>query len=313
MGYSYKHFAFDMKIGYPCINTSLPGTCSSTFRLASFTGERLVQTVSNNLANLQQILEYNVTHDLRFFRMSSGLVPFASHAVNTFPWQEHFQSSFTRLGQYIKAHELRISMHPDQFVVLNSPSPQIVDNSIRELSYQCSVMDLMGLDATAKLQIHGGGVYGDKEAAISRFIQTYVGLPDKVRARLVIENDDRLYSLQDCLRIHEETGIPILFDNFHHECLNNGEPMAEALQLAARTWQPQDGVMMMDYSSQAPGERKGKHTQSIVLELFREFLSHLNGLDADIMLEIKDKEASALQAVLLLKELGYLQTLDIRR
>jgi UV DNA damage endonuclease len=293
-----------MKIGYPCINTSLPGTCSATFRLASFTGERLIQTVTNNLANLRQILEYNVSHELRFFRMGSGLVPFASHPVNTLPWQAHFQHSWQQIGHYIKAHDLRISMHPDQFVVLNSPSPRIVENSIRELAYQASIMDLMGLDASAKLQIHGGGVYGDKPAARRRFIQTYTLLPENIRARLVIENDDRLYSLQDCLAIHEETGIPILFDNFHHECLNTGEPMAEALQLAARTWQPQDGVMMMDYSSQAPGERKGKHAQSIRLELFREFLSHLNGLDVDIMLEIKDKEASARQAVLLLKELG---------
>jgi UV DNA damage endonuclease len=295
-----------MKIGYPCINTSLPGTCSATFRLASFSAERLVQTVQNNLANLQQILAYNVVHDLRFFRMSSGLVPFASHPVNTFPWQEHFRDTWQQIGAYIKAHDFRISMHPDQFVVLNSPNPQIVENSIRELAYQCSVMDLMGLDATAKLQIHGGGVYGDKPAAIRRFIDTYATLPENIRARLVVENDDRSYSLQDCLVIHEETGIPILFDNFHHECLHNGEPMAEALQLAARTWQPHDGVMMMDYSSQAPGERKGKHTASITLELFREFLGHLQGLDVDIMLEIKDKEASALQAVLLLKELRYI-------
>jgi UV DNA damage endonuclease len=300
-----------MKIGYPCINESLPGTCSSTFRLASFSGDKLLHSVTRNLTCLQQILEYNVAHDLRFFRMSSGLVPFASHPVNTFPWQEHFREAWQQLGQYIKAHDLRISMHPDQFVVLNSPTPQIVDNSVQELAYQCTVMDLMGLDATAKLQIHGGGVYGDKPAAIRRFIQTYAGLPENIRARLVIENDDRLYSLQDCLEIHEATGIPILFDNFHHECLNNGEPMAQALQLAARTWQPKDGIMMMDYSSQAPGERKGKHTQSITLELFREFLGHLNGLDVDIMLEIKDKEASALQAVLLLKELGFVKKYEL--
>jgi UV DNA damage endonuclease len=300
-----------MKIGYPCINESLPGTCSSTFRLASFSGDKLLHSVTRNLTCLQQILEYNVAHDLRFFRMSSGLVPFASHPVNTFPWQEHFREAWQQLGQYIKAHDLRISMHPDQFVVLNSPTPQIVDNSVQELAYQCTVMDLMGLDATAKLQIHGGGVYGDKPAAIRRFIQTYAGLPENIRARLVIENDDRLYSLQDCLEIHEATGIPILFDNFHHECLNNGEPMAQALQLAARTWQPKDGIMMMDYSSQAPGERKGKHTQSITLELFREFLDHLNGLDVDIMLEIKDKEASALQAVLLLKELGFVKKYEL--
>ena len=299
-----------MKIGYPCINTSLPGTCSATFRLASYSEEKLVQTTANNLANLQQILEYNVAHDLRFFRMSSGLVPFASHPVNTYPWQDHFRDRLLEIGHYIRAHDLRISMHPDQFVVLNSPSPHIVQNSIRELAYQGSIMDLMGLDATAKLQIHGGGVYGDKPAAIRRFIDTYALLPDPVRARLVIENDDRLYSLQDCLIIHQETGIPVLFDNFHHECLNQGEPMADALQLAARTWQPHDGVMMLDYSAQAPGERKGKHAPSIILELFREFLSQLNGLDMDIMLEIKDKEASALQAVMLLRELGYIKIKD---
>ncbi|MGV3504560.1 MAG: UV DNA damage repair endonuclease UvsE [Adhaeribacter sp.] len=297
-----------MKIGYPCVNESLPGTCSSTFRLASYSEEKLLDSAGRNLAHLQRILEYNVHHDLRFFRMSSGLVPFASHPVNTFPWQQHFQPTFQQLGRYIKSHGLRISMHPDQFVVLNSPDPRIVQNSIRELAYQCAILDLMELDATAKLQIHGGGVYGDKAAALARFIHTYAGLPDNIRARLVVENDDRLYSLQDCLLLHQETGIPVLFDNFHHECLNQGEPMDQALQLAARTWQAADGVMMMDYSSQAPGERKGKHTQTITLDLFREFLGYLNGLDVDIMLEIKDKQASALQAVALLKELGYMDS-----
>jgi UV DNA damage endonuclease len=197
-------------------------------------------------------------------------------------------------------------MHPDQFVVLNSPKPEIVENSIRELAYQCAVMDTMQLDSTAKLQIHGGGVYGDKPAAIQRFIETYALLPENIKARLVIENDDRLYSLQDCLYIHSQTGIPILFDNFHHECLNNGEPMQDALQLAAQTWKQKDGVPMMDYSSQAIGERKGKHTDAIVEELFAGFLTNLNGQDMDIMLEIKNKEASALKAIAIAKEMGLL-------
>ena len=166
-------------------------------------------------------------------------------------------------------------------------------------------MDLMGLDKSAKLQIHAGGVYGDKPNAIQRFARCVQVLPDNIRARLVIENDDRSYSLQDCLEIHELTGIPILFDNFHHECLNNGESMTEALRLAAQTWQPEDGILMMDYSSQSPGERKGKHITHIQLDLFREFLTQLQGLDVDIMLEIKDKEASAIPALALLQELGY--------
>ena len=197
-------------------------------------------------------------------------------------------------------------MHPDQFVVLNSPKPEIVESSIRELSYQCAVMDSMLLDKTAKLQIHGGGVYGDKPAALERFIVTYALLPENVKARLVVENDDRLYSLQDCLYLHEKTDIPILFDNFHHECLNNGEPMTEAVKLAAASWKPEDGVPMMDYSSQAVGERKGKHTDAIVEELFRDFLNQLNGQDMDMMLEIKNKEVSALKAVQIAQGMGLL-------
>ncbi|MEJ8756323.1 UV DNA damage repair endonuclease UvsE [Pontibacter sp. H259] len=297
-----------MKIGYPCINQSLDCTSSRTFRLASYSEERLIETVAMNLACLQRILEYNVKHGLLFLRMTSGLVPFASHEINQYNWQEHFKAEFQQLGKYIKANHMRISMHPDQFVVLNSPNPNTVKNSIAELVYQGSIMDLMELDTTAKLQIHGGGAYGDKGSAIDRFAEVYhTMLPDAVKARLCVENDDRTYTLLDCLRLHELTGIPIIFDNLHHECVNNGEPMREAVEIAASTWEPdRDGILMMDYSAQAPAERKGKHVQSISEQLFHDFLAETEGLDMDIMLEIKDKEASALKALEVAKALDRL-------
>ena len=295
-----------MKIGYPCINQTLDCSSSRTFRLASYSEERLIETVEQNLACLRRILEYNVQHGLYFFRLTSGLVPFASHEVNKYNWQEHFKMTFRRLGSYIQNNNLRISMHPDQFVVLNSPNEQTVKNSIAELVYQGTVLDLMGFDTTAKLQIHGGGAYGDKPSAIQRFAEVYhTMLPKAVKARLCVENDDRTYSLQDCLQLHELTGMPIIFDNFHHECVNNGEPMREAVEMAASTWQPErDGILMMDYSSQAPNERRGKHVQSIQEQLFHDFLAETEGLDMDIMLEIKDKEESALKAVELARSLG---------
>src|SRR5690606_7213751 len=124
--------------------------------------ERLIETVEQNLACLRRILEYNVQHGLFFFSLTSDLVPFASHEVNQYNWQEHFKMTFRKLGSYIQNNNMRISMHPDQFVVLNSPNEQTVKNSIAELVYQGSVLDLMGLDTTARLQIHGGGAYGDK-------------------------------------------------------------------------------------------------------------------------------------------------------
>ena len=294
-----------MKIGYPCVNEAMDCSAANTFRLASYSEERLVAAVTANLVCLRRMLEWNVAQGLLFFRMGSGIVPFGSHEINTFSWQAHFAAEFGEIGDYIKANNLRVSFHPDQFVVLNSPSPDIVQRSIQELVYQGSMLDLMGLDGTAKLQIHVGGLYGERELAISRFAAVHAALPEAVKARVVVENDDRLFPLRDCLHLHELTGVPILFDNFHHECLNHGEPMAEALRLAAATWHPtRDGVPMMDYSSQALGERKGKHTDDLVDDLFRDFLANLHGLDMDLMLEIKNKEASALRAVAILRELG---------
>ncbi len=294
-----------MKIGYPCVNEAMDCSSGNTFRLASYSDERVVAAVAANLACLRRMLEWNVAQGLLFFRIGSSIVPFGSHSVNTFPWRSHFAAEFRAIGDYIKTQRLRVSFHPDQFVVLNSPSPDIVRRSIEELEYQGAMLDLMGLDSTAKLQIHVGGLYGDRELAISRFAQVYATLPAALRARLVVENDDRLFSLRDCLQLHQLTGVPILFDNFHHECLNHGEPMPEALRLAATTWHPtRDGVPMMDYSSQALGERKGKHTTDLVDEQFAAFLDNLQGLDFDIMLEIKNKEASALRAVDILRERG---------
>lgn len=292
-----------MKIGYPCINTSLGCCANRTFRLSSYSSARLVSTVHTNLDALKQILEYNVKMGLLFFRISSCLVPFASHSIIDFDWVKFFAPKFTALGEYIKKHDLRISMHPDQFVVINSPDPVIVQNSIRELEYHATVLDSLGLDTSAKMQIHGGGVYGNKEEALKRFINTYHTLSEKVKRRLVLENDERSYSLKECLFLHSQTGIPLLFDTLHHECLNNGEPLKEALSSALATWGERDGSGMIDYSSQAAGSRTGKHVQTIKEEHFRAFLEATREFDFDIMLEIKDKELSALKALSIARDL----------
>ncbi|HYY50107.1 MAG TPA: UV DNA damage repair endonuclease UvsE [Nitrososphaeraceae archaeon] len=301
-----------MRIGYPCINNSIPRSAPSTFRLASYSESKLVQTVKNNLIHLNEILKYNVKNDLLFFRISSDLIPFASHPICKFAWYKSFQSELIKIGDYIKKYNMRISMHPDQFVILNSPSEKIVQNSINELRYHCMLLDVMHLDETAKVQIHIGGVYGNKIEAIDRFIKTYNLVDHSIKKRLIIENDDHLYSLRDCLYIHEQTGIPILFDSFHHECYNNGESLKSTLEAAMATWDRiRDGLPMVDYSSQDMGNgtdydndknrRKGRHAQAIDLTSFEKFLNETAGLDFDIMLEIKDKEKSALKALYTLK------------
>ena len=196
---------------------------------------------------------------------------------------------------------MRVSMHPDQFTLINSPNETVLTQSRSELTYHALLLDSMKLGYDAKIQIHIGGVYGDKKAAISRFIKNYKRLPPAVKNRLVIENDDRLFSLKDCLDIHHATGIPVLLDIFHHQCLNNGETLQEAFSLTVPTWQEKDGIPIVDYSLQQEGARKGKHRESINNSDFKSFLNAARGFSFDLMLEIKDKEKSVLIALDIMK------------
>jgi UV DNA damage endonuclease len=285
-----------MKIGYPCLNRSIGCTPGRTFRLASYSAERLAETVRWNLDCLERILEFNAANGLRFFRITSDLVPFASHPVCSFPWPEEFAARFSALGGFMRRHGMRISMHPDQFTLINSPDEGIFRRSVAELDYHARVLDLLGLDGTARIQIHAGGIYNDKAASLDRFCTRFERLAERVGRRLVVENDDRLYSIADCLAISRRTGIPVLFDSFHHRLNGHGESAAAALALAAATWKKADGLPMVDYSSQKKGGRAGSHAESIDLKHFARFIVAGAGIDFDIMLEIKDKEKSALRA-----------------
>jgi len=286
-----------LKIGYPCINRSIECKSSRTFRLKSYSEERLIETIKNNLDCLVKIFKFNIKHNVLFFRITSDLIPFASHPICNFNWPNHFRRKFKEIGRLIKTHDIRISMHPDQFVLINSIDDEVFKNSLRELIYHEQVLDLMELDASAKIQIHIGGVYGDKEKSIKRFIERFWKLDEFIKKRLVIENDDRYYNLKDCLQINSQTGVPILFDNFHHELNNSGETISEAFKLFTTTWKEKDGIPMVDYSSQQKGKQKGKHVDSLNLEHFKNFLEKTKSFDFDIMLEIKDKEKSALKAI----------------
>lgn len=253
-------------------------------------------TVADNLDCLKQTLEWNLKHQIHFFRITSDLIPFASHPVNQLDWSTIFGDQLTTIGEYVQKQTMRMTMHPDQFTLINSIDEEIFQRSVAELDYHATLLDALGLDASHKIQIHVGGVYGDKSASLERFEARYRQLPNTIQRRLVIENDERSYSLQDCLWLHQQVGVPIVFDVFHHSILNNDEPLSDAVSLAASTWQEQDGSIILDYSSQNPDKRSGSHAEAIDLTHFQDFIQQLPPIPVDIMLEIKDKQASLLAA-----------------
>lgn len=286
-----------MKIGYPCINRTIGCKGDQTFRLKSYTEARLIDTVTKNLDCLLEILTFNVNHRLLFFRITSDLVPFASHPICQLDWLRYFKERLALIGAFVTSQDIRISMHPGQYTVLNSKDEGILARSIKELQYHASVLNALHLDTSAKIQIHIGGVYGDKDRSIERFIERYHDLDEALKRRLAIENDDRSYTVSDCMRIHEKTGVPILFDAFHHELNDSGLSIADALATITTTWEESDGIPMIDYSYHHSGGLRVSHAESIDTSHFQRFLTTTQPYDVDIMLEIKDKEKSALKAV----------------
>lgn len=286
-----------MKIGYPCINLTLNCRSSRTFRLRNYSEERLIETIENNLSCLAKILEFNCENNIFFFRITSDLIPFASHPIMKLDWQEHFKTKFKEIGVFIKKNSIRITMHPGQYTVLNSKSDKVVKNSIKELKYHIDVLELLGLNSEAKIITHVGGVYGDKKNSINRFIEQHKNLNENIKDHYVIENDETNYQLKDCLLINESTNIPVVLDSYHHYCYNQGETLKRAIKLVTKTWKKNDGIPILHYSSEHPVKGKYRHADEIDINHFRSFLAITNNFNFDLMLEIKNKEKSALIAV----------------
>ena len=282
-----------MRIGYVGSNLTL-GTKTATFRLAGFTPERAREVAEANLAAAMLCLEWNAARGIGFFRLSSQIVPFASHPDAEWAWREELAPSLRAIGAFANSQGMRLGTHPGQYTLPNSPRPEVVEASILELAYHSDMLDLMELPADARVQIHVGGVYGDREASLQRWVEAYRALPEPVVRRMAVENDERLFGLSDCLRLHGETGVPVIFDVFHHALLNTGEALPEAYERVRPTW---NGLpMQLDYSSQNADRRFGAHTETLDEADFAAFLVDVPD-SADVMLEIKDKETSAMKAL----------------
>ena len=285
-----------IRIGYACINTKLDPP-NRTCRLKNATPEKILELAAANVEALQPILDWNAAQGIELFRITSDLIPFGSHPINTVPWWRILKSQFARLGDFIASKGLRVSMHPGQFTILNSPRREVVANSVKELEYHTTVLDALGVDNSHKIVIHLGGVYGDKAESLSRFIENCKRLNSRITGRLVIENDERCYTVDDVLGASKAIGVPVVFDVFHHIW----NPALEALPvrliigLVAKTWRKRDGRVKIHYSNQWPGGPAGAHSKSINVGKFLRFYDTIHDLDLDIMLEVKDKEQSVLK------------------
>lgn len=283
-----------IRIGYVGSNTALP-TASRTFRIAGYSEERMLSVSRSNILALENILMWNLERNITLFRVTSNLIPYASSPLNSGSWKEVFHPDFVRIGRIIRASGMRVSMHPGQFTVLSTPVETFYSNTLRELDYHDAVLSLMGLDSFHKIIIHGGGAYGNKEYHVGLLLERLDALPSPLRRRLVLENDEKVYNAAEVLDICRRGGLPGLFDVFHHEVLPSLEGMTtrQVILLFAETWSGER--QKVHYSNQDPARPKGAHSETIDVEQFRAFYESVRDLDLDIMLEVKDKQASVLK------------------
>jgi UV DNA damage endonuclease len=279
------------RFGYACISNMTGLTTGHTCRLQAATSDKLRSLIQLNLDSLRAILQHNVAHEWLLFRIASNVIPFGSHPINQLHWWEEFAEPLAEIGRYAREHNIRLSMHPGQYTVLNSPDNAIRAASVAELSYHARFLDCLGPDHEHKLVLHIGAVYGDKLAARDHFVDVANDLPDNVRARLVIENDDRHYTLSDALYVSERTGLPVVYDNLHDVMNPSLQPPAVLLPDVFATWKDVDGPPKTHFSSQAVGERLGKHAELIDVVEFEQILDQNARVgNFDVMVEAKGKD-----------------------
>ncbi len=288
-----------IKIGYACKTIGVPNTNTKSCTLKSATSERLIELSKHNIEALSNTIDYNIENNIKLFRISSDLIPFGSSAVNQIKWWEVFSNELDFIGQKIKESNMRVSLHPGQYTVLNSNNEDVVRRAIDDLVYHNRILDSLKLNSEHKLVLHVGGAYDDKKRAIERFMDNYKQLDDNVKRRLVIENDDKIYNIEEVLDIGIKLDIPVIFDNLHHEINPPKDIMDEKywIDQCKNTWKIEDGTQKIHYSQQAIDKRRGSHSDFIGVEKFLEFLMGIEGDHIDIMLEVKDKNLSCIKCI----------------
>jgi len=293
------------RVGYACINTRLQAEGVQTSRgmiRRTFDAKGVPhasQLAVQNAADLLRILQWNAVNGISVFRITSCLVPWASEfELEEMLDYEAFRDLLAQCGQLAVVTGQRLSFHPGPFNCLSSETERVVQSSIRDLRYHGEVCDLLGLPRSpqSKINIHLGGRLGDGERAIANFARSFERLPESVRTRLTLENDDRpnLFSTRDLMEAHRLTGVPLVHDFHHHRFCDGGWSQEEALDAAMSTWP--SGIRPVTHYSESASEVEGKagvrpnaHSDYVLGPIpFPE-------RDIDVVLEAKAKEDALLR------------------
>jgi UV damage endonuclease UvdE len=303
-----------IRLGYVAIALKLPKvTSSSTVTYTNYGKQgneenklnKLKKVTLSNLDDLYKILQYNVENNIHFYRITSALVPLATHPdVGNWDYRKIFNVDFKRIGDFIKKNDMRVDTHPDEFNVLNSIREEVVENTKRNLWLHVNLFEDIKYPK-GKMILHIGSSQEGKKTAIKRFIKNFREFPEEITRQLILENDDKTFTTKEVLQICKDLNTPMVLDVHHHICNNEGESLTPMLKDIFSTWDGQILPPKIHFSSPREGERDRKHSDFINPQDFIEFLETCKplGINFDVMLESKMKDLSLFKLVEDIKEL----------
>jgi UV DNA damage endonuclease len=254
----------------------------------------LAEICLHNAHTLYKALRYCRDHDIKDFRINSQILPLKTHpdigySMEDLPFHDQIIQTFKYCGRFCRKYDIRTTFHPDQFILLSSPSSEVVQRSIADLIYQAEVAGWVNADV---INIHGGGAYGDKIASLRRLRKRIEQLPEGVRSRLTLENDDRVYTPEDLLPVCRDLAIPLVYDVHHHRCLPDGISVEETTELALGTWSREP---LFHLSSPRDGWDSGKPGSHHDYIDAGDFPGCWTNLDITVEVEAKAKELAVLK------------------
>ena len=286
-----------VRLGYVALSKALDDvTTSSTITYTNYINKnyntsKLLEITKNNLDSLYEIIKYNVKNNFHFYRLTSKLVPLATHDKVDFDYITPLLDEYKKIGKLINDNNIRVDTHPDQYAVLNSMDSKIVKNTVEILEYHYKIMDAIGIKDKIII-LHVGSSACGKKASITRFINNFNKLPDHIKKCIAVENDDKVYNIKDVLELCHKINVPMVLDYHHFICNNEKEDINDYLKEIIDTWNGK--LPKMHFSSPKSKLKKEfrSHSNYINKECFIKFINILKkqDKDIDIMLEVKAKD-----------------------
>lgn len=289
----YAAMSMNVKNGSPSQTMTYTHFIKNEDREAAIS--KLERIAISNLTNCLRLLQHNIAHDIEFFRLSSKLIPLANHPdLAGWDYMKPLTDSLDLIRSYLQRHsDMRIDFHPDHFVVLNTPKTDVFKNAVKTLNMHKALLEGMGIEPEHRCVLHVGGAYKDKEKALEQFINNWGTVPVSLQQMIMLENDDKTFTLNETLYLCEKLGIPCVFD-YHHHLANYEEGTqweAEWMRIV-ETWKKSKLPLKMHISSPKSEKEFRAHADFIEVKGFMNFLNQVKGSipQIDVMIEAKRKD-----------------------